>query len=330
MVEAKHWKTLDDGRVACELCPHRCTISDGGHGICRARVNRGGTLYAENFGQCVSVALDPIEKKPLYHVCPGKSVLSIACNSCNFDCDFCQNWTISQEPARTAAVSPEELVNIAAEGGSFGIAYTYTEPLVWFEYLLEAGTLAREKGLMNILVTNGAINPDPLKELLPLVGAMNVDLKSMRPDFYTTYCHIDALDAVKHTIAEAAGTCHVEVTNLVIPTLNDSDEDFRDLVGFIAGIRRTIPLHFSRYFPAYKMKIEPTPVATLERAAEIAREELDYVYLGNVGLGQDADTVCPQCGNVLVRRAGYLGDVVGVRDGACSNCGRPADFVWCD
>jgi len=329
MVEAKHWRRLDDGRVLCELCPRACRIPEAGSGACRGRTNREGVLYADNFGRCVSVAMDPIEKKPLHHVCPGRSVLSVACNCCNLECDWCQNWSISQETARTTEIPPEQLVAMARESGSFGIAYTYTEPLVWFEYLLEAGALAHENGLLNILVTNGVLNEEPMRELLPFVDAMNVDLKSMRREFYTRYCHVDGAEAVRRTIRLASETCHVEVTNLVIPGLNDSDEDLRGLVEFVAEIDPAIPVHFSRYFPAYKMRVDPTPVATLTRAAEIARERLHYVYVGNVGLVGE-DTSCPKCGNTLVRRVGYSVDVVGVRDGNCSECGRRADFLWCD
>jgi len=328
MTEAKYWKKRDDGRIACELCPQACVIPEGGHGVCLGRVNRRGALFAENFGQCVSVAMDPIEKKPLYHVCPGRQVLSIACNGCNLRCDFCQNWTISQTRVRTTPLPPDELVRLARESGSFGVAYTYTEPLVWYEYLLEAGALVRGAGLKNILVTNGVINEAPLRELLPLVDAMNIDLKSMRPSFYRDYCHCEGAEAARRTIRLAAEQCLVEVTNLIIPGLNDSDDDLRELVDFVADVGRTIPLHFSRYFPTYKMNIEPTPVETLERARDIAREKLDYVYLGNVR-ADDSNTYCPNDGHLLVRRSGYSTEVVGIEDGRCACCGRVADLLWC-
>ncbi len=330
MIEAKHWHSLDDGRIACDLCPQACRIAEGQHGICLWRTNEGGVLYAENFGQSVSVAMDPIEKKPLYHVCPGRQVLSIACNGCNLRCDFCQNWSISQERTRTSALPPEELIKLARESGSFGIAYTYTEPIIWFEYLLAAGALAHENGLLNILVTNGIVNEKPLRKLLPLVDAMNIDLKSMNAAFYRKHCHVDGLEAVKRTVRLGAEQSFIEVTNLMIPGLNDSEEETRELVDFIAGIDPAIPLHFSRYFPTFKMTIDPTPVRTLERAAEIARESLHYVYLGNVGSSGSDNTLCPERGNVLVRRAGYSGEVVGIEDGKCTRCGRKADFLWCD
>ena len=330
MTDAKYWKKLEDGRIVCELCPQACVIPEGGHGVCLGRVNRDGVLKAENFGQTVSVAMDPIEKKPLYHVCPGLPVLSIACNGCNLRCDFCQNWSISQMKAQTTPLPPAELVKLALESHSFGVAYTYTEPLVWFEYLLQAGALVRESGLKNILVTNGVLNEAPLRELLPLIDAMNIDLKSMRESFYRDYCHGDGAEAAKRTIRLAAEACSIEVTNLIIPGLNDSDEDLRELVSFVADVNPSIPLHFSRYFPTYKMDIPATPVSTLVRAKEIAKERLQYVYLGNVQLTDDANTYCPDDGHLLVSRTGYQAEVVGIDGGCCSACGRPADFLWCD
>ena len=330
MVEARYWKKLDDKRVACELCPQACVIPDGGHGVCLGRTNRDGVLFAENFGRCVSVAMDPIEKKPLYHVCPGHQVLSVACNGCNLRCDFCQNWSIAQRKAATSPLPPDELVKLALETRSFGVAYTYTEPLVWFEYLMDAGARVHEAGLKNILVTNGIINEAPLLELLPLIDAMNVDLKSMNNDFYKEHCLVDGLEAVKRTITLAGERSFVEVTNLLIPGLNDSEEETRELAGFLADISPAIPLHFSRYFPTNKLTAPPTPVSTLRRAKELASERLHYVYLGNVGLEEDANTYCPEDGTLLVRRTGYSTEVEGIEDGKCSGCGRPADFLWCE
>jgi pyruvate formate lyase activating enzyme len=329
MTEARYWRKLEDGRVACELCPRACVIPEDGRGVCLGRVNREGTLLAENFARCISVAIDPIEKKPLYHVCPGRSILSVACNGCNLRCDFCQNWSISQQKAPTTEVTPEHLAGLAEARGSFGVAYTYTEPLVWYEYLLEAGALVRERGLMNVLVTAGIINEQPLKELLPLIDAMNIDLKSMNADFYRDYCHIEGLEAVKRTITLGAAACHIEITNLIIPGLNDSEEETKELVDFIAEVDPAIPLHFSRYFPTHKLTAPATPVSTLLRARDIARERLHYVYLGNVAV-EDSNTYCPRDGHLLVRRTGYRAQVVGVRDGLCAGCGRETDFLWCE
>ncbi len=335
MVEARHWSQRDDGRVACELCPQACVIADGKAGICLGRVNHGGRLFAENYGRCVSVAMDPIEKKPLYHYCPGARVLSVACNGCNLRCDYCQNWQISQQRAETQELGPRDLVRLAQENGSFGIAYTYTEPLMWYEYLLDAGAMAHEAGLSNILVTNGVINDAPLRELLPLVDAMNVDLKSVREDFYVRNCHVrGGLDAVRNTIETASSwgsgggehRVHIEITNLLITGENDSEEDVRDLVDYIAGVDRAIPLHLSRYFPTYRMTNPPTPEESLKRAYEIASGRLHYVYVGNVGPGFAADTLCPRCGATLIERSGYATRVTGVEDGVCASCGRRADI----
>jgi len=333
VVEARHWRTSDDGRIACELCPQACLIQEGGHGICLGRLNEGGTLMAVNYGQCVSVAMDPIEKKPLYHYAPGMPVLSVACSGCNLRCDFCQNWQISQRPAPTSELPPEGLVRLARENGSFGIAYTYTEPMIWFEYLLDAGALAHDAGLRNVLVTNGVINEAPLSELLPVVDAMNVDLKSIRDEFYERNCHVrGGLAAVKRTIKTAADDrrVHLEITNLLITGENDSEEDVRGLVEFVAGVDPGIPLHLSRYFPTYKMTSPPTSEASLRRAYDIAREKLHYVYVGNAGREFESDTRCPDCGHTLVRRSGYSASIVGVTDGVCANCGRTTDIAFPD
>lgn len=330
LIEAQHWTPLEGGKVRCNICPQNCTIAEDGHGLCLGRVNKGGTLYAENYGECVSASMDPIEKKPLYHICPGKNILSIATYGCNLRCEFCQNWTISQTKAPSEHLSPERIVALAKRNGSFGIAYTYTEPIIWYEYIMATGDMAHSEGLKNVLVTNGVINEEPLRELLPLVDAMNIDLKSMRPDFYRELCHVDGLDAVKRTIEMASDATHVEVTNLLIHGKNDSEEELREFVDFVAGVSPTIPVHFSRYFPNYRMEVPPTPMESLELADRLAREKLHYVYLGNVGLESDSNTYCPEDGHLLVRRTGYSMEIVGIEDGRCAKCGRPADFVWCD
>ena len=330
LIEARHWTPGEGDRVNCRLCPQYCEIAEGGHGLCLGRVNKGGTLYAENYAECVSASMDPIEKKPLYHVCPGKNILSIATYGCNLRCIFCQNWTISQTKAPSEHLSPERVVALAKRNGSFGIAYTYTEPVIWYEYLMATGEVAHAEGLKNILVTNGVINEEPLRELLPFVDAMNVDLKSMNHDFYRDLCHVDGLEAVKRTIELAHEMSFVEVTNLLISGKNDSEAEIRELVDFVSGISPTIPVHFSRYFPNYKMDVAPTSMETLKLADTVAREKLHYVYLGNVGLESDSNTYCPDDGHLLVRRTGYSTEIVGIKDGRCEKCGREADFVWCD
>ena len=291
------------------------------------RENRGGTLFAASYGYTVTTNLDPIEKKPLYHFMPGSTILSIGPNGCTLACDNCQNWHISQELARTEYVSPEELVSLASRGGSIGVAFTYTEPLLWFEYLKDALPLLRAAGLKSVLVTNGFLNEEPAREIAPLVDAFNVDLKGIRDEFYKEHCG-GSVEPVKRFIEIASSVSHVEVTNLVIPGLNDATEDFEDLVDWLAGVSVDIPLHFSRFFPQYRMNDRPpTPKETLERAFAIAREKLRYVYVGNIMIDGTEDTRCATCGVVVVRRAGYGAEVLGP-EGKCPKCGTQVKGVW--
>ncbi len=327
MKEALHYEKLDGGKLRCNLCPKFCIISDGKRGFCYARINRDGTLYSEIYNRAMAANLDPIEKKPLYHFHPGARIFSLGTRGCNQRCDFCQNWHMLESDAPLEEITAEEAVEAARARGSVGIAYTYNEPLIWFEFLLECAAQARGAGLTNVLVTNGYINPEPFRELAPLIDAMNVDIKSMEPSFYKEICKSD-LPPVLETCRTAHELgIHVEFTNLVIPTKNDADEQIEALVDFVAGLSREIPLHFSAYYPCYKMNIEPTPVATLRRAADIARRKLDYVYLGNVRSDEGADTHCPNCGNKLVERAGYNTRVVGIEGKSCNRCGRATDLV---
>lgn len=281
--EAQFWKLLDGSVLQCSLCPHRCRMKDGAVGLCGVRRNKGGRLYAENYGRVASVALDPVEKKPLYHFHPGEFILSAGTVGCNLSCSFCQNWSISKDvKAPTEAITAEELVRLAKKQHSFGIAYTYNEPLVWYEFVREAAALAKKEGLANVLVTNGFIMPEPLGELLPFIDAANIDLKSIRDDFYRQVCG-GRLAPVQETIKTMASSCHVELTNLIIPGLNDTDDDLSALVDWIAeNPGPDTPIHFSRYFPSYKMDRSPTPVDVLRRAEAIARRKLKNVHLGNV------------------------------------------------
>ncbi len=325
--EARYYERLDDGKVACRLCPHECVIAPGRAGFCTQRRNEGGTLAAAAYGQVAAVQMDPIEKKPLYHFKPGSSILSIGANGCNFRCEWCQNWHLSESQAATQPASPQALVTTAQRRGSCGIAYTYNEPLINFEFLMDCAALAREAGLANVLVTNGSINPEPLAELLPLVDAMNIDLKSMDEAVYRRYIKGD-LATVQHTIREAARACHVEVTNLVVPGVNDSQEQIAALIDFVAEVDRSTPLHFSRYHPQFKFHAPPTPERTLRMAYEMASEKLDYVFLGNIALPGTSDTRCPKCGRTLIERTGYFIRVVGLADQACAGCGFQPNIVW--
>ncbi|MFH0778051.1 MAG: AmmeMemoRadiSam system radical SAM enzyme [Candidatus Eisenbacteria bacterium] len=327
MHDARYWSEAESGKVRCELCPHHCVLSDGQAGICMGRVNSQGRLYARNYGQIVSAAVDPVEKKPLYHFRPGSLILSVGPNGCNFRCPYCQNWEISQTESSTSFLSPEELVKTGRRGNSIGISYTYSEPLIWYEYVLDSSKLAREAGLVNVLVTNGYVEEAPLRELLRFVDALNVDVKSIDDAFYKRFCKA-SLAPVLRTCRIAKEHCHVEITNLVIPGENDGEEEIGKLVNWVASeLGKETPLHFSRYFPQHKMATGSTPESTLQRALEIGKKELYYCYLGNVHSKNGSDTNCPSCGSTLVERLGYSVRVRNIKAGKCASCGREADFV---
>ncbi len=321
------YERLDGGKVRCRLCPQECVIPQGKRGFCYARVNRDGGLYSEIYGKAMAANLDPVEKKPLYHFRPGELIYSVGTRGCNQRCDFCQNWHMLQPDARVFEISGQRLVKEALESSSFGIAYTYNEPFIWYEFVLECSELAHQRGLSNVLVTNGFYNPQPFERLAPHIDAMNVDVKSMDDGFYRKICK-SRLEPVLATCRRARELdIHLEITNLLIPGLNDAPEQVEKLVDFVASLGDTVPLHFSAYFPAYKMKVEPTPPSALLRAKEIAERRLSYVYLGNVRLAEGSHTRCPQCGNLLVRRDGYRASVVGIKERSCGRCGRPVDMV---
>lgn len=283
MHEALYYEKLDSKRVRCHLCPNECLIPDGGRGSCGVRHNKGGVLYTDVYGKTTGIALDPIEKKPLYRYHPGKSIISLGTKGCNLHCSFCQNWHISQElDAPTREITPQEAVSRAKALGSFGIAYTYNEPFIWYEFVLDTAKLARQAGLENVLVTNGYVNMEPLEEMLPYIDAMNIDLKAFDEGFYSKVCKA-RLKPVLDVIKASALACHIELTTLLIPTLNDSEEMVRREVDWICqNVGPDTPLHFSRYFPCYKMELPPTPLESVERAVRIAREKMKYVYAGNV------------------------------------------------
>ncbi len=322
---AAHWRR-EGGAVRCLLCPHACLIAEGKRGICRVRENRGGTLYPMTYGKVAAVQLDPIEKKPLFHFHPGTEILSIGSVGCNFRCGFCQNvhLVLAQVPVQDAAIP--DLVRAARDAGSIGIAYTYNEPMIWFEFVADCARAARREGLANVLVTNGYVNPGPLAELLPVIDAMNIDLKSMDPEFYRRICG-GKLEAVLETIRASARAVHVELTTLLVTGENDSDEAIRKVVDFVAATDPEIPLHFSRYFPCYRFTAPPTPEARLAAAFRIGREKLPYVYVGNYRLAGAEDTVCPRCGKVVVRRAGYRTDAGGLSGDRCASCAARLRFV---
>ena len=315
-----------DSKLSCVLCPHHCLIEDGERGICMVRENRGGSLHLPFYGVLSAVSTDPIEKKPLYHFYPGSSIFSVGFYGCSFRCPFCQNFRIAQftPQGNYRTTQPKELVQQALKQGAGAIAYTYSEPLVHFEWMLETAKLARKKGLKNVLVSNGFINPAPADELLEVLDAANIDFKSIQPEFYRDIVGGN-VEPVVAFLKKAAEKIHLEVTTLIIPGYTDSINEIREISQFISGMDSDIPLHLSCYYPAYKFDAPPTDPSTVFNLAETAREYLNFVYPGNVGL-REVDTECTQCGNVLIRRRGYQVEMPGIENDSCSTCGQPVPF----
>lgn len=332
MKEALFYELVDEkkGIIKCLLCPKECLIKEGEVGFCRVRKNIDKKLYSLIYAKVSSGGFDPIEKKPLYHFLPGSSVLSLGTVGCNFACSFCQNWTISQGNVKNVPIedlSPEKAVQLALQNNSPGIAYTYSEPLIWYEYILDTAKLAKKNKIKNILVTNGFINHKPLIKLLPYIDAINVDLKSFRNSFYQKYCK-GSLSPVLRTIELSKEYCHLEITNLIIPGLNDSGEEIKEMVDWIYSLDQKTPLHFSRYFPSYKMNIPATPISTLYKARDIAKEKLKYVYVGNIEDVESNTTYCGNCKKPLVKRIGYNIINLGLdKEGKCKFCGEKVAII---
>jgi len=319
--EALYYNIKGDA-AECLLCPHHCVLKEGKAGICGVRENKGGKLFTSNYGEVTSAAMDPMEKKPLYHFYPGTEIFSIGTKGCNLKCPFCQNWSISQDlEARSSYRSPEEIVDTALASGSIGIAYTYSEPTVWFEYVKDTALLAKKKGLKNVLVTNGFINPVPLEEFTKFIDAMNIDLKCYNPDTYTKVMK-GGLDPVKETIRKSYELgCFIEITTLIVTGINDNLDELMEIAEFIASIDKRIPWHLSRYYPSYKYSKPATDVEFLTEVWESAIEILDYVFTGNVHpTDARSDTVCPKCHTVVISRNGYHTVIKELENGKCTQC----------
>jgi pyruvate formate lyase activating enzyme len=333
MKEAMFWEPQDKDRVRCNLCHHRCVILSRRRGICSVRENRGGVLYSLVYGKLTAQAVDPIEKKPLFHFLPGTGSFSIATRGCNFKCLHCQNCNISQVSASESfdedgEVSPEQVVGAAKAYGSHSISYTYTEPTIFYEYVHDTARIAAEQGLKNVLVTNGYITPEALRHLAPHVDAANIDLKFFRDDLYREIC-----GAHLQPVLETIRTYHelgiwIEITTLVIPTYNDSEEQLRGIAGFIANLNKDIPWHLSAFYPTYKLTdVPPTPVSILEKATEIGLAQgLKYVYVGNVN--KRSDTCCPECRTALVERSRFSVLSNRMDQAKCPKCGTAIAGVW--
>ena len=323
------------GVVHCQLCPKECRIPPGESGNCNVRINLDGELLAVTYGFPSALHVDPIEKKPLAHFLPGSEAFSVATVGCNLHCRNCQNWELSQTPpedAESSYLPPAELVAWALREGCESIAYTYSEPLVFYEYTYDSCVLAREAGVRNVLVTAGFVNPGPAKRLFEVADGANIDLKSMDPAFYRDVCDGELEPVLDNIVLARQMGVWVEVTNLVIPTLNDSPEQLRELARWIArNPGPDTPLHLSRFSPRYRMRnLPPTPADTLKLGREIALEEgLRHVFVGNVRGGDSEHTYCPEDGTPLIRRVGYkiLENRIGP-EGRCPECGTEIAGVW--
>jgi pyruvate formate lyase activating enzyme len=319
--------TKDKDKTRCKVCPHNCIIDENKFGICRVRTVKSNIPVAVNYGEVTSMAVDPIEKKPLYHFKPSKDILSIGSFGCNMTCSFCQNYAISQGKPETQYVDTERLIQIIKNiENNAGIAFTYNEPFMWYEYMYDASKSIKENNpdTSVVVVTNGYINEEPLMKLIPYVDAMNIDLKGYTNRYYNNICGAK-LEPVLETIKRCNDHCHVEITTLLVSEENDSLEEARQIAEFIANVNENIPLHLSRYFPRYKMENEATKVERIVEAQNEAKKYLQHVYIGNVQ-GIDNNTYCPNCNELLIERNGYYTKVF-MKDNKCRKCGEMINII---
>lgn len=328
-IEAAFYEKNEKGSVRCGLCPHNCVIQEGKRGVCGARKNNGGKLITEIYARLTAVAMDPIEKKPLYHFHPGSRILSIGTRGCNMKCPYCQNWHISQDlEARTNYYSSNDIVATAEREGSIGVAYTYSEPMIWYEYVMDTALAVKKRGLKNVLVTNGFINREPLEQLLTRVDAMNIDLKSFREDTYRKIQKANLADVLETIRTAKRAGCHVELTTLVVTGINDDAVEMDDIVDFIASVDRNIPWHISRYHPGYRYDREATDINFMMAVHGRAKKKLNFVYCGNIPSGGDGhDTICPSCKTTVITRSGYATRILNLRGGACGSCGSDLGII---
>lgn len=335
MKEVLFYETLEEEKVRCKTCAHNCVVMPGKRGICGVRENRGGKLYALNYGQVVAEHIDPIEKKPLFHFLPGSRSYSIATVGCNFRCLFCQNADISQMPRETGIIygkdrTPEDILQETLASRCASISYTYTEPTIFLEFALDIMKPAKSRGIANVFVTNGFMSPETCDAIAPFLDAANVDLKSFRDSFYKDLCGArlaPVLDSI--TRLKKAGVW-IEITTLIIPGHNDDPAELRDIARFIVSVGKETPWHVTRFHPAYRMMNTPiTPVSTLVQAREIGlKEGLEFVYTGNVPGEKGESTYCPSCKALVIERFGFMSKIVNLDNGHCGKCGRLIAGVW--
>ncbi len=333
-MEARYYKKLEDLRLECELCPRKCQVGDTEVGYCGVRENCGGTYYSLVYGNPCAVHVDPIEKKPFYHFHPDSKAFSIATAGCNVNCKFCQNWQISQVGPRQTVnehLPPATVVERAQRYGASIIAYTYSEPVVFFEYMIDTARLGREQGLKSAVITGGHIMPEPLKELIGCVDAIKVDLKGFSEDYYRDIVSGELKPVLEALSIMAEQDVWTEIVYLVVPGLNDRPKEVREMCRWIVkNMGPDVPVHFSRFHPQYRLRnLPPTPVDTLTGLRELALEVgLNYSYVGNVPGHEGEHTYCPGCGKILVHRRGYSVFVRGLRNGKCEKCGKVIAGKW--
>jgi len=331
--DARFWKVAGDKKVQCNLCSHNCKIDEGMFGICGVRKNEDGKLYTLIYGSCSSMAVDPIEKKPLYHFYPGTNVFSLGTVGCNFKCEHCQNSSISSampDYSYLRNITSEQTIEFAREQTCQGIAWTYNEPTIWHEFSFDSAKLAKKAGLYTVYVSNGYINEDPLRELSPFLDAINVDVKAFNDGFYKKVCKARLEPVLKTCELVKELGIHLEITYLVIPGYNDSVDEIRQFCRWVIDkLGSSTPVHFSRFHPDYMMTDVPaTPIKTLIKIYDIAKESgVSYPYLGNVSLGEYENTICPNCENICIERCGYSISLNGIKDGKCVKCGTIIPLV---
>jgi len=332
--EARHYEKLPNRKIQCKLCPKECTVDDIERGFCGTRENRGGTYYVLTYGNPCATHIDPIEKKPFFHFLPGTKALSISTAGCNLACKFCQNWQLSQfRPEQTDNVylPPEKLVGIARREKCPSIAYTYGEPVVFYEYMCDTAVEGHRYGIRSVVITGGYITPEPLRKLCKVVDAIKVDLKAFTEKYYREVCSGELEPVLKGLEVLRDEGIWYEIVYLVVPTLNDSMDEIRAMSQWIReALGPDVPVHFSRFYPQYMLKNLPaTPVSTLEKARKVAMDAgLNFVYIGNVPGHEGENTYCPKCGKVVIRRVGYYVLEINLKKGKCAFCGQPIPGVW--
>ena len=334
LVEARYYEKLGQNTIHCTLCPRECRVTDGSRGYCNVRENRNGTYYTLVYGRPCALHLDPIEKKPFFHVMPGTSAVSLSTVGCNLNCKFCQNWQISQsrpEDVETRYTTPAQIVDQAVSARAPSIAYTYAEPTIFMEYMQDIAKLARTKAKRSVVVSNGYVRKEPLLDLCGLVDAIKIDFKAFDESYYRDVCSATLRPVLDTMLTIHARNVWLELVYLVVPTLNDDAVKIREMARWIIGnLGPDVPTHFSRFFPHYRLtNLPPTPVSTLDMAYNICREEgLHFVYVGNVPGHEAEHTYCPKCSRKIITRDGYRLESLDMTSGACRFCGHPIPGIW--